>query len=177
MSEVIFITGPSGAGKSTITRQLAETLAGTWALVSQDGTRTLIKAGYKDPDAPWTDDTRKQWEVSIGICCDMVKRYYQAGIHCVAEIFAPPEEFGKWRQALAGVQYRVFVLLPDLEETVRRNANRELPMPEASIRKNHEWFTHWKPPEATILDTTSCSLEESMHEIKRRLPGEFVSGR
>lgn len=175
MSDVIFITGPSGAGKSTITRHLAGTLAGTWALVSQDETRTLIKAGYKDPDAPWTDATRKQWEVSISICSDIVKRYYQVGIHCVVEIFAPPEEFGKWKQALAEVPYKLFVLLPDLDETVRRNANRELPMPEASVRKNHEWFTQWKPGEATILDTTNSSLEESVKEIKRHL-GRVASG-
>jgi energy-coupling factor transporter ATP-binding protein EcfA2 len=169
VSEVIFITGPSGAGKSTTTGHLAETLAGTWALVSQDGIRTLVKAGYKDPDVPWTDATRKQWEVSISICCDMVKRYYQVGIHCVVEIFAPPEEFGKWRQGLTGVPYKLFVLLPDLEETVRRNANREIPMPEASIRENHAWFTQWQPGEATIIDTTNCSLEESVNEIKSQL--------
>jgi len=99
----------------------------------------------------------------------MVKRYCQAGIHCVVELFAPPEEFGKWKQALAEVPYKLFVLLPDLEETVRRNANRELPMPEASVRESHEWFTQWKPGEATILDTTNCSLAESVNEIKRHL--------
>lgn len=148
-------------------------MAGTWALVSQDETRTLIKAGYKDPDVPWTDATRKQWEVSIVICCDMVKRYYQAGIHTVVEIFAPPEEFEKWQTALTGIPYRLFVLLPDLEETVRRNANRELPMPEASIRKNHEWFTQWKPAEATILDTTRCSPAESVTEIAAQLGGDL----
>ncbi len=169
MSKIIIITGPSGAGKSTIAKKLAETLDGTWALISQDDTRELIKAGYKDADIEWTDETRKQWEVSIYICCDMVRRYYEANINCVVELFAPPTEFEKWKQQLKDIFYELFVLLPDVEKTVYRNANRELSMKEEKIRENYEWFTQWKPNEATIIDTTKHSAEESAAEIKRNI--------
>jgi len=169
MSEVVFITGPSGAGKSTTAKELTETQIETWALISQDHIRTFIKAGYANPEAEWTGETKKQWSVSIAICCDMAKRYHEAGINCVIELFAPPTEFEKWKQYLDVLPYKLFVLLPDVEKTVYRNSNRKLPMKEEDVRENHEWFTEWKPSEATIIDTTDLSLDESVEEISRCL--------
>ncbi len=152
MSKVIILTGPSGAGKSSVAKELAENLTGVWSLISQDETRTLIKAGFKSPDETWTDETKRQWEVSIAICCDMIKHYYEADISCIIELFAPPVEFEKWKKRLESIDYELVVLLPSIEETVRRNANRKIPMKEHQIRENHEWFSQWKPSKATIID-------------------------
>lgn len=171
MTQTIIITGPSGAGKSTVALAVAEQMPDTWAFISQDGMREHIKAGYCHADVEWTDETRRQWEVSITICCDMVKRYHEANISCVVEMFAPPSEFEKWKQQLKGFDYKLVVLLPDVQKTVDRNANRELKMKEEKIRENHEWFTKWEPTEAIIIDSSNLSVDETVERVKELVTG------
>lgn len=166
MSKVIIITGPSGAGKSTTTKYLAEKSVGEWAIINQDDIRALVKAGYRPADIEWTDATKRQWNVSILIATDMIKRYFDAGINCVVDLFAPPSEFEKWKEYIGDVDYQLIVLLPDVETTVKRNANRENIMKEDKIRENHGWFMQWKPSEATIIDTSKQTLTTSIKQIK-----------
>ena len=174
MSKVIILTGSSGAGKSSAGEKLAKTLLGTWAFISQDGTRKFIKSGFKSPDEPWTDETKKQWEVSIAICSDMIKRYHQAEINCVVELFSPPAEFEKWRKRLKNIPYTLIVLLPNLEENIRRNANRKIPMKEFQVRENYEWFSAYKTDQAIILDTSHQTLAETVKHIKKNFIGHGV---
>ncbi len=46
MAKILLINGPSGAGKSTTAKAFLEKCEGTWAFVSQDDVRDLIKSGY-----------------------------------------------------------------------------------------------------------------------------------
>ena len=169
MSKVLIITGTSGSGKSSTSKVLSGTLPGTWALISQDDIRSLIKAGYKSTAAKWNNETKNQWETSIDICCDMIKRYYQHNINCILELFAPPSEFEKWKPNLVGINYQLFVLVPDIETVVYRNANREPRMKEAKIRENHEWFTAWQPDQATVIDSSNQTLEETVALIRQSI--------
>lgn len=169
MSKVLIITGTSGSGKSSTSKVLSETLPGTWALISQDDIRGLVKAGYKSAGEDWTDETRKQWEASIDICSDMIKRYRQYGINCILELFAPPSEFEKWKPKLKNTDYQLFVLIPTVETVIHRNANRELKMKESKIRENHEWFTVWQPEQAKIIDSTNQTLEETVELISHSI--------
>ena len=167
MTRVLIVTGPSGAGKSTVTRKIAENSKGTWALISQDDIRDFVKAGYRRADVEWSEDTQKQWDVSIKICCDLVKRYQEANINCVVDIFAPPKEFKKWEKLLKDTGFRLIVLLPDVEKVVQRNANRENVMEEAKVRENHDWFTDWEGKGVMIIDTSTHTLEETIQEVNR----------
>jgi hypothetical protein len=99
----------------------------------------------------------------------MIKRYHDAKINCVLELFAPPSEFEKWVQSLNDIEYKIVVLLPSVDEAVSRNADRPLSMKESKIRENHEWFTKWKPSEALIIDSTSQTIPETVAEINHYL--------
>lgn len=166
MSKVIIVTGPSGAGKSTTAKHLAEKSVGEWAIVSQDDIRALVKAGYRPADIEWTDATKRQWDVSVLIATDMIKRYFEAGINCVVDLFAPPSEFEKWKEHIKSVDYRLIVLLPDVETTVKRNSDRENIMKEEKIRENHSWFMQWESDVATIIDTSKQTLNDSIKQIR-----------
>ncbi|MDQ5913171.1 MAG: hypothetical protein QG659_593 [Patescibacteria group bacterium] len=169
MSKVVILTGTSGSGKSSTSKVLSGTLPGTWALISQDDIRELVKAGYKSAAEEWTDDTKNQWEVSIDICCDMIKRYHQYDINCILEMFAPPSEFEKWKPKLNGIDYQLFVLMPNLETTLERHRGRKGKMTEEQIRENHEWFTSWQPDQATIIDPSNQTLEETVAFISQSI--------
>lgn len=165
------ITGPSGAGKSTVSEYITANSTGTWALISQDEIREHIKAGYRRADLNWDNETKKQWDVSINICCDMIRRYNETNINCIVELFSPPSEFEKWQEKINDLSYKLIVLLPSEEQTVYRNANRKSRMKESKIRENYEWFTQWSESKAIIIDTTKQSTMEtikSIEEIIRR---------
>lgn len=44
-----YCTGSSASGKSSAVSALANSLPGTWAVISQDGVRSIVKAGYLTP--------------------------------------------------------------------------------------------------------------------------------
>lgn len=173
MSKIVIITGPSGAGKSTVAKEISEHLQGTWALISQDGVREHVKAGYRHADGEWDDETKRQWEASIAICCDMIRRYREANINCVVDIFAPPSEFEKWSRILKELEYKLIVLLPSIDKAVHRNANRELMMKESKIRENHAWFTKWESSEAVVIDTTNQTIAETVESIEAAIGGQL----
>lgn len=171
MSKVVIITGTSGVGKSSTSSRLADTLQGTWALISQDDVRSMVKSGYLTPVNGWDDETQRQWDVSITICCDMVKRYQEANINCILEIFAPARDLKAWETSwqpkLDGLNYQLFVLLPDVETTVARHKSRSGSMTETRIKENHKLFANWKDDSATIIDSSHQTLEETTELLKQ----------
>ncbi len=168
MSQIIIVTGPSGAGKSTTCKAFAKAGEGMWAYVGQDDVRSFVKAGYRHADAEWTEETRHQWEVSVEVICDAIKRYYKHGINCIVDCFAPPEEFEKYKQQLGNLAYKVVVLMPDVDQAAYRNSQRRghARMDEIKIRKNHEWFAAWSSEAATIIDSSKMSVEEVVRQMK-----------
>lgn len=173
MSKTIIITGTSGSGKSSTAKVLSETLPGTWALISQDDIRSMVKAGYASPVDGWNDNTKRQWDTSINICCDMVRRYRDADINCILDIFAPSNEFQTWQSAweprLKGVDYRLFVLRPNAETTVKRHIHRQGKMSLETIKQNHKLFEGWDNKTATIIDSTNQTLDETVALISQSI--------
>ena len=168
MSKVLLITGPAGAGKTTTCEELASSADGVWAFISQDHVRTFIKKGFKNPAATWDEETEKQWEVSQAICGDILRRYQAAGINCVIDCFAPKGSFDKWEEVLGGIEYKLVVLLPNVDETVRRNKERtgDRRLKESQIREHHEWFSVWKNDEqAELLDTSTLTTQEVVTKV------------
>lgn len=172
MSKTIILTGPSGAGKTTTCKRFLESASGEWAYINQDEIRQLILAGYEsagDYYQNWNDGTKRQWAASIPICVDIAKRYSEYGINCILDIFAPPEEFERWKPFLKNLDYSLIVLLPDEETTVLRNAERDdrSKLKENKIRQNHALFGGWKNQNVNIIDTSAINLKESLEKIKR----------
>lgn len=170
MTKIIIITGTSASGKSSVASLLAKSLPGTWALISQDDVRSIVKAGYLSPVNGWDHETQHQWDVSIDICCDLVKRYQKAGINCILEIFAPARDFKtweiSWKPKLEGLHYQLFVLLPDIETVATRHKSRSGTMTEARIRENYRLFANWNGNSATVIDSSDQTLEETVNLIK-----------
>ncbi len=171
MSTILLITGPSGAGKTTTSREFLKSASGVWAYLSQDDLRQLVTAGYQSADdyrKDWNKETQRQWNVSIPLCVDMAKRYHEAGIHCVVDFYGPPEEFEIWEKHLEDLPYKLVVLLPDEETTVKRNGGRDSrsKLKENIVRENYRLFDDWNARGVSVIDTSHINVQESVNQLK-----------
>lgn len=153
------MTGPAGAGKTTTSRSFLRQAQGVWAYVNQDDIRQLIKTGYASADGyehDWSAETRRQWEVSISICCEITKGYAQSGINSLVDFNASPDEFNTWREYLKEIGYKLVVLLPDKETVLSRNANRDKrsKLTNNKIIQNYEKLAKWQNQGVMVIDNS-----------------------
>ncbi len=131
----------------------------------------LVRSGFKNATEPWDRNTQNQWDVSIAICCDMLKRYAEYDINCILELFVLPSNFKKWQTQLKGVDYKLAVLLPDLASVLERNNQRtdKMHRSEAEVRKNHAWMSAWRDHSANIIDTTGLQVSGVVKSLEALL--------
>src|ERR1700680_4938474 len=122
MSKVILLTGPAGGGKSTTADKFASESKETWAHIEQDTIRRFIRSGFANPSEEWTDETRKQWVISVDICCYTIRKYHENGINCIVDAFISPTRFQEWKERLKGIGFKLVVLLPELQTTLKQNS-------------------------------------------------------
>ncbi len=159
MSKIILINGPSGAGKTTTAKAFLEHAKAEWAYIGQDDMHGLIRSGYRsanDLAETWDDDIKRQWEFSVALSCDSIKRCVEYGINCIVDFFAPLKEFQKWSEQLNGYEYIHFILLPGLPVTLDRNQQREdnARLSNEKIRANYALFAGQHYDHAQVLDTS-----------------------
>ncbi len=120
---ILLLTGPPGAGKTT--EAAAWAAAQTLGLhLPVDDMRLWVKGGLAD-SVPWTDESERQFQMTERAAWTAARIYAEAGCavavdHCrnLPRLNALCEEH--WQ----GLAVRRVLLLPDLEENLRRNRER-----------------------------------------------------
>ena len=185
----LVLTGSPCSGKSTAAAALAggpdPTAGPPTALVDLDAVRGQVKSGFRLPMAaiPPPEEMLVQWQVAVDICGDMARRYAESDFTCIVD--APgiypdgtvpwePYTHAAWRHALAGVDWRLVVLQPDVELVCERaiaRAGRRQP-PEDILRAIHAAMEPWRAVDGvTVLDPTTMSVDEvvaALGEIRDR---------
>ena len=178
----IVLTGPPCAGKSTAAAALAPLSpeGDPLALVDLDAVRWQVRGRFLNPMAkiPPSDEALAQWQLAVDICGDMARRYAAAGYGLVVD--APgiyvdgtipwePYAHAAWRRALAGVDWRLVVLLPDVEVVCERAVARAgfRQPPEGMLRAIHGAMGAWREVGGVpVLDTTTMSEGEVAAAIR-----------
>ena len=175
MAKLIVLTGPPGAGKSSTSSKFLETIDGVWGHISQDNMRDLIKAGFVSANghrSEWSYEIKRQWEVGILISCDIAKRYLEAGINCILEISANPEDFAVWKDQLGNFEYELIVLLPTEETVLQRNNERTgtAKLMDSKISEEFKTFVAWSNnPGTKIIHNSNLSVETTTQKIQKLL--------
>lgn len=166
MSKIILLTGPAGAGKTSIAQKFLNNQSGEWAYIAQDDIRQLVRAGYASADglrSEWSNETRRQWDASIGVCTEIAKQYAASGISSVIDAYFTQEEFLKsWKPYLNSTNYELIILLPSLEAVLQRNELRKYPakLTKAKIAECYADICDWKNnQEGLLLDNSQMSIE------------------
>lgn len=160
---VLLLGGPAGAGKSTLARAWCAARECA-AHIELDEVRHLIVAGFADPQQPGAVQSG-QYAVSVRACCALARAFLEGGYDVVVDDVLEPAAFDAfWRPQLAGLDWRVAIVLPALEQVLERSRRREKRVLEEHSRTQHAACAAW-PPQYRI-DTTGFSIEESLALVR-----------
>ena len=168
MALLVLFGGPAGAGKSTLARAWCATRARA-AHVALDRVREMIVGGLGDPQQP-NELQSRQYQLSVRACAALARVFLDAGYDVALDEVFPPDAFARlWRPLLGDLEWRLVVILPSLEETLRRSRGREKRVLERHTRDQHAASLLW--PEELRIDTGGLTVEESLAEVHLRLDG------
>ncbi len=180
----IVLTGPPCAGKTTTVAALAPPApqdGDLLAVVDLDAVRWQVRGGFLNPmgQLPPTDAALAQWQLAVDLCGDMARRYAAAdyevvidapGIYLDGSVPWEPYTQGAWRRALDGVDWRLVVLLPDVEVVCERAVARAgfRQPPEGVLRAIHAAMAAWHSVEGvTVIDSTHLTVEATAAAIRQ----------
>lgn len=167
MTVVALFGGPAGAGKSTLARLWCSTRERA-AHVELDRVRALIVQSLADPQEPGPVQ-QEQYRTAVAATCALVRTFAQAGYDVAVDDVLEPEPFERdWWPRLAGLDVRLVVLLPSLDETLARGASRG----DKRVREQHVGAQHGRCrawPAEFRIDTTGLTPEESLGLVIGRL--------
>jgi hypothetical protein len=163
---VALFGGPAGAGKSTLARRWCATRPQA-AHLELDEIRNLIVSGLADPQET-SDLQAAQYRLSVEATCALARAFAAAGLDVAIDDVLEPEAFDRyWRPALAGLPWKLVVLLPSLDDTLARSGGRDKRVRAEHTRIQHASCSGWDA--AVLVDTTGLDLEQSLAHVLDRL--------
>ena len=160
---LLLFGGPAGAGKSTLALAWCRARERA-AHVQLDEVRHLIVAGRADPQQPGALQG-EQYTLSVGACLALARTFLDAGYDVAVDDVLEPEAFERdWRPRLAGLPWRLVVILPALEQVLLRSRRREKRVLEAHSRAQHAACSEWPP--RCHADTTDLTVEQSLALVR-----------
>lgn len=184
MPSTLVITGPPCAGKTTSAERLTADGFGDGkpcALVDLDRLRWQVRHGLRPPmEVPPGEEAQLQWQIAVDFAAHMARRYDAIGYRCVID--APgiyvdhtipwrPYRHAAWAEALDGIDWRLVVLLPDVELVCARARERTdgRQPPEEAMRWFHDALSHWRAVEGVdVIDSTGMTVEHVVEELRLR---------
>ena len=168
MARLVLFGGPAGAGKSTLARAWCATRERA-AHIELDHVREMIVGGLADPQQP-NELQSRQYELSVRACAALARVFLDDSYDVALDEVFPPDAFARsWRPLLDGLQWQLLVILPWLEETLRRSRARQKRVLEQHTRDQHAASLLW--PEELRVDTSGLTVEESLAAVRRLLDG------
>ncbi len=124
MPKVLILTGPGGSGKSTIAKLLAERCNYEYL----DGDREDTEFFPGSDDYQWSPENSELLQLAHQKILNKTKEFYRKGCNVVVDyiIFGHYLEFLQKFSQEFGNDLTVRVLMPKLEETIRRDQERNI---------------------------------------------------
>ena len=172
---VIFLTGPPAAGKTTTALLWSVQRARpTWP-VEWDATASALGAARDLGFKCLPDDVGERYGLAAAVMAKQAEEITSGGNDCVV--------VGAWAldwpgpdpwQPLGRLNPVVCVLLPNVETSVRRNANDPhrqgvFAVPEVHVRGSHSlsWRLWADQPRAVVIDNSKMTVQETVDVLER----------
>ena len=156
---VVLFGGPAGAGKSTLARAWCGTRAQA-AHLELDEIRALIVSGLADPQEPSEANTA-QYRASVEATCALARAFTTNAIDVAIDDVLQPEAFERfWQPNLAGLEWKLVIVLPTIEESLARSRRRAKRVGEELTRSQHAECAGWD--ESLRIDTSGLDAGRSL---------------
>ncbi len=171
---VLLVSGPAGAGKSEFAEHWASSRPDPCARVSTDEVWDLIKSGRADAVEGWSEEHRRQHQLTLDGVAALVQNFLKHEISVVVDdvLFPAWPESGleAYEKRLPGVDLTLVVLMPSWDVIVRRNAERigRDNLPEPMLRKIFDDMSGWNEQSAVpVIDNSEMSTEETVAAVEK----------
>ncbi|MBD9726221.1 AAA family ATPase [Streptomyces caniscabiei] len=165
--QVIVLTGPPGAGKSTVAQLLADHLAPSVHLHSDDFWR-YIKQGWI---APYLPEAHQQNQVVLQVLVSAAFGYADGGYQVICDGVVGPWFIDLFRATARERALRLsyVILRPDRHTTLERATSRvgDALTDPGPIRSLHDQFSDLGAYEAHVLDSTDLTAEATAESIQQ----------
>ncbi|WP_408995336.1 AAA family ATPase [Streptomyces caniscabiei] len=164
---MIVLTGPPGAGKSTVAQLLADHLAPSVHLHSDDFWR-YIKQGWI---APYLPEAHQQNQVVLQVLVSAAFGYADGGYQVICDGVVGPWFIDLFRATARERALRLsyVILRPDRHTTLERATSRagDALTDPGPIRSLHDQFSDLGAYEAHVLDSTDLTAEATAESIQQ----------
>ena len=156
---LVLFAGPAAAGKTTLAAAWCETRERA-VHIQLDEVRSLIVSGFADPQEGGPVG-EQQYRLAVTGCCALARTFLADGYDVAIDDALEPDVFrAEWETLLAGLRYQIVVVLPAVDETLRRSGARKKRVKVAISRQQQEACLAW--PAELHLDTTGLDVEASL---------------
>ena len=119
--KILILTGPPGCGKNTVSALLAQRRS-QCAVIDVDAVRQMVVQPHK---APWDgDEGIVQAKLGVENACLLARQFVQTGFDGVILDVIWRYTLPIYQERLADYSPKFVLLMPELTETLRRNAAR-----------------------------------------------------
>lgn len=171
---IIVLTGAPGTGKTTVSAIVAkESVMEKSVHMHTDDFYHYLCKGAIAPHLPEADE---QNLVVTEAFLEAAKRYVRGGYDVIVDGVIGPWFLEPWRSAVReGYEIHYIILRADKEETVQRavcrsKLDRETNMELVEVM--WQQFQDLGAYESNVIDTTECSLQETVSIIKKKIAGK-----
>lgn len=162
MSQIVIISGPPGAGKSSVAEALCQRYDRT-AHIDVDVVRAMVRMGAAKPWGPGAE-AQRQRRLEARNVCGLARNFVDALFGVFIDGVIGPYGLAAYRQELRGapVPVHFVILLPSLDETVRRDRARPgSHVPSQRLQAIHADFAKAGRFAGEVIDNTSLTVEET----------------